>query len=94
MSISDHINGLASTIEFRCNREKQDKCLRENHFTLYLPHKTKHHSGDPHYAASKWYSIKLQWVFGMQKIGGGGGPTKPFGMLNLPWKGFYIFYKN
>ena len=25
MSISEHINGLASTIEFRCNREKQDK---------------------------------------------------------------------
>ena len=72
MSISKHINGLASTIEFKCNREKRDKCLNNHHFPLRLPQKTKHHSGDTRYAALKWYSINLKWVFVMQLIERGG----------------------
>ena len=51
MSISNHINGLASTIEFKCNKKKQDKRLSNHHFPLHLPQQTKHHSCDPCYAA-------------------------------------------
>ena len=47
MSISEHRNGLASTIEFTCNRKKQDKRLNNHHFPLHLPQQTKHDSGDP-----------------------------------------------
>ena len=48
--------------------------------------KTKHHSCQPRLAAIVWCSIKFQWVFGMQLIGGGGREsTNLFGMLNLPW---------
>ena len=72
MSISDHSNVLASTIYFKCNRKKQDKSLNKHHFPLHLPQKTKHHTGDPHYAASKWYSINFQCVFGMKIIREGG----------------------
>ena len=71
-SISEHINGIASTIEFKCNRGKQYKLLSNHHFTLRLPQQTKHHSGDSRYAELKLYSITFQWVFGMQLIGGGG----------------------
>ena len=46
MSISEHRNGLVSTIGFRCNREKQDKHLSNHHFTLHIPHQTKHHFGN------------------------------------------------
>ena len=60
MSISEHSNGLASTIDFKCNRKKQDKCLSHHHFPLHLPQKTKHHYSDPRYAALKWYSINFQ----------------------------------
>ena len=89
MSISYHRNGLASAIEFKCNSKKQYKCLNNHHFPLHLPHQTKHHSGDPRYAASKWYSINLQLVFRTHIIGGGGrSSTKILGMLNLPWQGF------
>ena len=89
MSISEHHNGLASTIEFKCNKKKQDKRLNNHHFPLRLPQKTKHHSSDPRYAALKLYSINFQWVFGMQLIRGGEREsTKILGMLNLPWKGF------
>ena len=73
MSISEHSNGVASTIDIECNREKQDKRLNNHHFPLHLPQQTKHHSGETHYAALKWYSIKFQWIFGMQLIGGGWG---------------------
>ena len=62
MSISDHRNGLAPTIEFKCKREKQDKRLNNHHFPLHLPQKTRHNSGNPRYVASKWYSINLQWI--------------------------------
>ena len=89
MSISEHSNGLASTIDFKCNRKKQDKRLSNHHFQLHIPQQTKHHSSEPGYAALIWYSINFQWVFGMQLIGcGGRESTKLFGMLNLPWKGF------
>ena len=37
MSISEHSNGLASTIEFKCNKKKQDKRLSTHHFPLHLP---------------------------------------------------------
>ena len=47
MSISKHSNGLASTIEFKCNKKKQEKCLINHHFPLHLPQQTKHHSSDP-----------------------------------------------
>ena len=60
MSIYKHINGLASTIEFRCNRKKQDNRLSNYHFSLHITQQTIHHSGDPRYAASKWYSINFQ----------------------------------
>ena len=40
---------------------------------LYSKAWRKCDAGDPRYAASKWYSINFQWVFGMQLIGGGGG---------------------
>ena len=73
MSISEHSNGLASTIEFRCNRKKQDKRLINHHFSLHPPQQTIHPYGDPRYAASNWYSINFLWFFGMQLIGGGGG---------------------
>ena len=89
MYISEHSNGLASTIEFKCNKKKQDKRLRNHHFPLHLHHQTKHHSCDPRYAALIWYSISFQWVFGMQLIGGGGRESiNLFGILNLPCQGF------
>ena len=89
MSISEHSNGLASTIEFKCNKKKQDKCPRNHHFPLHLPQQTKHHSCGPRYAALIWYSINFQWVFGMQPIRCGGRESaKLLGMLNLPWQGF------
>ena len=49
MYISEHSNGLSSTIEFRCNRKKQDKHVSNHHFPLHLPQQTKDHSGDPRY---------------------------------------------
>ena len=55
VSIFEHRNGLASTIEFKCNREKQYKRLSNHHFPLHLPFQTKHHSRDNRYAALKWY---------------------------------------
>ena len=89
MSISEHSNGLAYTIGFKCNKQKQDKRLSNHHFPLHLPQQTKHHSCEPRYAALIWYSINFQWVFRMQLIGGGGREsTKLFGMLNLPWQVF------
>ena len=89
MSISEHINGLASTIEFKCNKKKQDKRLSNHHFPLRLPQQTRHHYGEPRYNALIWYSINFQWVFGMQLIGcGGRESTNLFSMLNLPWQGF------
>ena len=54
MSISEHSNGLASTIDFKCNRGKQDKRLSNHHFPLHLPEKTKHHSSETRYTALKW----------------------------------------
>ena len=53
MSICEHSNGLASTIDFKCNRKKQDKRLSIYHFPLHLPQQTKYHSGNPRHAASK-----------------------------------------
>ena len=89
MSISEHSDGLASTIDFKCNKKKQDKRLSNHHFPLRLPQQTKHHSGEPRYAALIWYSINFQWVFRMQLIvGGGRESTKLFRMFNLPWQGF------
>ena len=89
MSISQHSNGLAFTIDFKCNRKKQDKRLSNHHFPLHIPQKTKHHYSDPRYTALKWYFINFRWVFGMQLIGGGDREsTKLPGVLNLPWKGF------
>ena len=89
MSISEHSNGLASTIYFKCKRGKQDKRLSNHHFLLRLPQKTKHHSSGPRYDVLKWYSINFQWVLGMQLIRDGGREsTKILGMLNLPWKGY------
>ena len=89
MSISDHINGLASTIEFKCNKKKQYKSLSNHHFPLHLTQQTKHRSGETRYAALKWCIIKFQWVFKMQLIGGEGRElTKLLVVLNLPWKGF------
>ena len=69
MSIYEQSNGIASTIDLKCNRKKQDKRLSNHHFTLHLPEKTKHPSSDPRYAAIKWYSINFQLVFEMQIIG-------------------------
>ena len=87
MSIYEHSNGLASKIEFKCNKEY--KRLSNHHFPLHLPQQTKHHSCEPRYAELIWYSINFQWVFGMQLISGGGREsTKLFGILNLPWQGF------
>ena len=89
MSIYKQSNGIASTIDLKCNRKKQDKRLSNHHFPLHLPEKTRHNSSDPRYVTLKWYSINFQWVFGMQIIGGEGREsTKLFGMLNLPWQGF------
>ena len=62
MSISEHSNGLASTIKCKCDKEKQDKRLSNHH----LPQLTKHNSGETQYAALICYSINFQWVFGMQ----------------------------
>ena len=78
MSISEHSNGLSSTVGCRCDKKKQDKRLNNHHFPLHLPQKTKYHSGDPRYAAYKWYSIKFQWVFGLKIIGGGGENQQSF----------------
>ena len=89
MSISEHSNGLASTIQFKWNKMKQDKRLSNHHFPLHLPQQTKHHSCESRYTALIWYSINLQWVFGMQLIRDGGREsTNLLGMLNLPWQGF------
>ena len=73
MSISEHSNGLAYTIEFKCDKKKQDKRLSNHHFHIHLPQQTKHHSGETQYAALIWHYINFQWVFRMQLIGGGGG---------------------
>ena len=54
MSISEHSNDLASTIEFKCNKKKQDNRLSNHHFPLHLPQQTKHHSWEPCYAALIW----------------------------------------
>ena len=54
MSIFDQRNGLASTIDFKCNKKKQDNCLSNHSFTLHLPEKTKHHSSETRYTAMKW----------------------------------------
>ena len=78
MSISEHSNGLAS-IEFKCNRKKQDKRLSNHHFTLHLPQQTKNNSGGTRYVVLKWYSINFQLVFWMQLIGGGGVINKDLG---------------
>ena len=51
MSISEHSNGLASTIKCRCDKKKQDKHQSNHHFPLNLPQQTKHHSGETQYAA-------------------------------------------
>ena len=83
MSMSKHRNGLASTIDLNCNRKKRDKHLSNHRFPLHLHQQTKHHSGETHFAALKWYSINFQWVFGMQIIGGGGGQQRS-------WK-FWIY---
>ena len=40
MSFSEHSNGLASTIDFKCNRKKQDKSLSKHHFPLHIPDQT------------------------------------------------------
>ena len=89
MSISEHSNVLAATIEFNCNKKKQDKHLNNHHFPLHLPQQTEHHSCEPRYAALIWYSINFQWVLGMQLIGGGRRvSTKLFGVLNQPWQVF------
>ena len=96
MSISEHSNGLASTIEFRCNRKKQDKRLSNHHFSLHITQQTIYNSGDPCYAASKWYSINFQWVFVLHLIWWGRERiTELLGILNLPWQGFEKnIYKN
>ena len=73
MSISEHSNGLDSTIEFKCNNKKQYKRLSNHHFPLRFPQQTKNHSCEPRYVALIWYSINFQWVFRMQLIGVGGG---------------------
>ena len=87
MSISENRTGLASTIDFKCNRRKQDKRLNNHHFPLHLPEKNKHHSSETRYISLKWYYINFQWVFCMQIIEGGGKEsTNLLGMLNLPWK--------
>ena len=89
MSISEHSNGIASTIECECDKKKQDKRISNHNFPLHLPQQTKHHSTETRYAALIWYYINFQWVFGMQLIGGGGREsTNLLGMLNLPWQGF------
>ena len=89
MSISEHSNGLTSTIDFNFNKKKQDKHLNKHNFPLRLPQQTKHHSTETRYAALICYSINFQWVFRMQLIGGGGREsTKILGMLDLPWQGF------
>ena len=53
MSISDHSNGLSSSIEFRCYKVKQDKRLSNHHFPLHIPQQIKHHSGDLRYEAHR-----------------------------------------
>ena len=68
VSISKHSNGIASTIECKCDKKKQDKHLSNHHFPLHLPQQTKHHSCEPRYAAIIWYSINYQWVFRIQII--------------------------
>ena len=89
MYIYGHINGLASTIEFKRNRKKQYRHPRNYNFPLYLPQKTKHNSIETFHAASKWYVINFQWVLGIYLMGGGGDreSTKRLGMLNIPWQG-------
>ena len=76
MSISEHSNGLDSTIEFKCNKKKQYKRLSNHHFPFNLPHQTIHRVCETRYAALIWYSINFQWVFGMQLIGNGGREIK------------------
>ena len=89
MYISEHSNGLAYTIGFKCNKQKQDKRLSNHHFPLHLPQQTKYKFCEPRYAALIWYSINFQWVFGVQLIGGGGRESKKlFVTLNQPWQGF------
>ena len=59
MSISEHSNGLDSTIEFKCNKKKQYKRLSNHHFPFHLPQQTRNNSCEPRYAALIWYSINF-----------------------------------
>ena len=87
MSISKNSNCLDCTIEFRSNRKKQDKRLSNHHFSLRLPHQIYHNSGDSCFSASKCYSIKFEWVFGMNLIEGR-GVKNVLGILNQLLQGF------
>ena len=87
VTFSENSNGVASTIICTFSRNKQDKCLSIHQFHIHIPEKTKHHSGDIRYEASKWCGVNLWWIFGMQLIGGGGREsTQLLGMLNIPWQ--------
>ena len=89
MSISNHRNDIACTVEFRWNRGNLGKCLINHHFPLHLPQQIKYHSGDSRYAASNCHSINLQSVVRVYLIGRRGiESTKLLGMLNLPSQGF------
>ena len=68
MSISEHNNGLYSTIDFKCNKKNQYKRLSNHHFPLHLPQQIKNYSCETLYVALIWYSINFQWVFRMQLI--------------------------
>ena len=47
MSISEHSDGLYSTIDFKCNKKKQYKLLSKHHFPLCLPQQTKNNLVSP-----------------------------------------------
>ena len=57
MCISEHINGLTSTIECKRDKEKKDKLQNNHHFPLRLLQHTKIHSCAPRYVALIWYQL-------------------------------------
>ena len=60
ISISEHSNALASTIEFKCDKKNKTNASATIFFLFIFLSKPKHHSYEPYYAKLICYSINFQ----------------------------------